>query len=100
MPSPAPRVLLVITQSELGGAQVYVLKLAADLKRHGADVAIACGEGGPLVSEASALGIDVYVLPYLVRPIRPMVDLQAVIRLARLIRRGRFDVVHLNSTKA
>lgn len=95
-----PRVLLVITQSELGGAQLYVLKVARDLTRRGASVVIVCGQDGPLVSAARADGIDVRVLPYLVRPIRPMTDLRAIVHLWRLIRTGRFTIVHLNSTKA
>ncbi|MCC6790806.1 MAG: glycosyltransferase family 4 protein [Thermomicrobiales bacterium] len=95
-----PRVLIAITQSELGGAQRYVLRVAQDLVRRGAYVAIACGQTGPLTDAASALGIDTHVIPTLVRPIRPWSDLRATIAFARLVKRGRFDVVHVNSTKA
>lgn len=100
MPSVEPRILLVITQSDIGGAQRYVVTLARDLAKRGASVTIASGQPGPMIDEAASAGINTLVVPSLVRPIRLPTDLRAIVELTRLIRRGKFDVVHLNSTKA
>jgi glycosyltransferase involved in cell wall biosynthesis len=67
-------------------------------------VTLLCGvdEGpeGNLHERARAAGVDLVLLPSLVRPIRPLVDLKAFGQLYRFIRRGRFDIVHTHSSKA
>lgn len=95
-----PRVLLLVTQSELGGAQRYVLLLATHLKRQGYDLVVGCGEGGELIDALNAASIETYILPSMVRDIRPTTDLRALSDLVKFIRDHKFDVVHCNSTKA
>lgn len=93
------KILYVITQSEWGGAQRYVLDLATAFKDE-FSVAIACGGEGPLIARARSAGIKTFALTHLIRPIRPWEDYRAVRELRWLIRRMRPDVVHTNSTKA
>jgi len=50
--------------------------------------------------DARTRGIDVRVLPNLVREINPWRDLVVTLQLTRLLRRERFDIVHTHSSKA
>jgi len=94
-----PSILYVITKSELAGAQRVVLAQAQAMVRAGWEVHLACGDGGELVAAARSSAITVHDAP-LDNPIRPWRDFRALITLTRLMRSGRFDVVHANSTKA
>jgi len=95
-----PRVLLLITQSELGGAQRYLLMLAIELKKRGYEPVVACGEGGELITHLDQQGIERRIFPSLVRSIDPKRDIQALYELAAYMKKQRFDLVHCNSTKA
>ena len=99
------RVAHVITRLILGGAQENTLYTAIGQHRDprfavtlivGVDEA---GEGD-LFAEARAAGLHTVVLPTLVRPIRPVTDVRAIWDLYRLMRRGRFEIVHTHSSKA
>lgn len=103
------KILYVITQSEFGGAQRYVLDLASNLPEDEFEVAIACGRApkdatgqgeGELVRRAEAAGIPVYPLSSVERRIAPLVDARGFTELTRLFRLVQPDVVHLNSSKA
>ncbi len=95
------RVLHVITQLELGGAQQNTLYTCAHLDRSRFEASLACGPGGILDDEARAMeGVPALFVPSLVRPVRPHRDLQALVALARLIRGLRPDIVHTHSSKA
>jgi glycosyltransferase involved in cell wall biosynthesis len=93
-----PRVLIVITLSEVGGAQKYVAQLLPGLAER-FDVAVAAG-GGPLRYASKAAGVRFLPLRNLHRPINPLRDLLALVELISLIRRERPDIVHANSSKA
>jgi len=94
------KVLLVITQSEFGGAQKYVYYLATSLPKDRYDVTVACGAGGLLIPKLQEAGIDVIQVPSLLREINPIQDFFAFIQLFRIIREKRPHIVHANSTKA
>lgn len=98
----ALEILLVITQGHWGGAQRYVYDLARYYRSHGHSVEVAVGDQpNQLLQERLAeAGIAVRRLAHLVRPINPLHDLLAVGELRKLIGSGRYDVVHLNSSKA
>ena len=97
---PKARLLLVITQSEFGGAQKYVYYLATRLPRNRYDVTVACGTGGRLIPKLQDANIDVIQIPNLLREINPIQDLLAFLHLLRIIRKKRPHIVHANSTKA
>ena len=95
------RVLHIITQLELGGAQQNTLYTCAHLDRERFAPALACGPGGYLDDEARALpDVPVHFLSSLVRPVRPLQDAAALAALVRLMRRLRPAIVHTHSSKA
>ena len=99
------KVLHVITESNLGGAQRNTLLTIRGLVRQGYEVHLACGPYGPgdataLIREAQACGVTVRIIPELIRPICPRKDIAAALAIARLLRREKYDVVHTHSTKA
>lgn len=94
-----PRVLYVITRSNLGGAQTNVLDLLTGFQAR-YDVRLATGEEGPLTDRARSLGVPVYLLPNLVRRINPLADLAAVRECATLIRQVKPHLLHAHSSKA
>ena len=98
------RVLHVITRLILGGAQENTLYTAIGQHRTpGLRVTLLAGiDDGPegtLHAEAYAAGVDLQLLPELVRPIAPRADAVALARLVAFMRRGRYDVVHTHSSK-
>ena len=98
---PRCKVVHIITETNpFGGAQRNTLLTLKGLVRDGYETELICGSEGRLVQEARALGLRVFVLPSLVRPINPFKDCWAVIQLGRLCRAQKYDVVHTHSTKA
>ncbi len=94
-----PRVLVVITRAEAGGAQVHVRDLVVGL-RDRVDVSVAVGEDGFLVDALRETGVELDILPDLQREISPGPDARAVRALRGVIRRRRPELVHTHSTKA
>jgi glycosyltransferase involved in cell wall biosynthesis len=98
-------VLHIITRLIVGGAQENTLYTAIGQHRTpGLDVTLLSGiDNGPegnLHDQARAAGVDLQLMPELVRPIAPATDALALAKLVAFIRRGRYDVVHTHSSKA
>jgi glycosyltransferase involved in cell wall biosynthesis len=94
-----PRVLLLVTLAEVGGAQTYVASLLPAL----ADrfyVAVAAHGPGPLRDAAAEAGVRFIPLKHVRRSISPWQDLAGFVELVRLLRRERPDILHANSSKA
>ena len=93
------RVCHVITLLELGGAQENTLYTVSHL---GAPFlpSLLCGRGGVLDGEARRLGVPLRFVPSLVRPVRPHLDILTLLRLVRIFREDRPDIVHTHSSKA
>ncbi|RBY74831.1 glycosyl transferase [Blastococcus sp. TF02-09] len=87
------RVLHVITGLAAGGAEVQ-LRLLLQHSRHDADV-VALYNAGSVAEQLRADGVTVTDLG-----MRSNTQVGAVLRLARLIRRGRYDVVHTHLFRA
>ncbi len=94
-----PKLLLLVTLSEWGGAQHVVYLLARHLRLK-YDLAVACSPGGELVRRLRGEQVRVVELPELTRNLSPLKDLQALLKLYRWLRRERFDLIHTHSTKA
>ncbi len=97
--SPRPRVLLVITRGEPGGAQLHVLELVKGLRER-FEFLVVVGPDPFLAGELEALGVSVRVLPALRRDLAPGDDLRVVRALRAQIRASRPSMVHTHSTKA
>ena len=94
-----PRVLLLITLSETGGAQRYVAALLPALAAE-YDVVVAAHGDGFLGDASRAAGVRYVPLRHMRRAIHPLRDALGLIELFRLFRRERPIVVHANSSKA
>ena len=95
------RVLHVLTQLDLGGAQTSTLDLLRSLDRHRFDPTLAAGRAGLLWPDAAAIPhLRLVTLPSLQRAIHPWRDTASILRLARFMRRERFDIVHTHNSKA
>lgn len=101
---PRVRVLQVITRLIVGGAQETVMLVADMLDPARFDASVVSGpqtgSEGSLIEDVRARGVPLTIEPALVREINPVKDLLALVRLIRFIRRGRYDIVHTNSSKA
>ncbi|MBI1947847.1 MAG: glycosyltransferase [Deltaproteobacteria bacterium] len=103
-------VIHVVTALERGGAQRVVLETAARLHDAGRPQLVITGarvdQPGTLDDEAERrLGKRLLRLPALVRPLAPLHDLAAALRLARMLdvliaKHGSPAVVHTHSSKA
>lgn len=83
------RVLHVIDSFDLGGAQEALVNLVSFADRTRFEIEVACMHGpGVYTQRLERLGVPAYSLsPHKFLPLY-------VLRLVRLLRRGRFDVVH------
>ncbi len=106
-------VVHIITKLELGGAQQNTLFTVAHLDRNRYEPALITGANGMLIDEARRLtGVRLYLVPELVREIRPVKDITALFKIARILRAIQRDVrkqagnatgaviVHTHSSKA
>ena len=94
-----PRILLLVTLAETGGAQTYVASLLPMLAQH-FDVVVAAHGSGPLRQRAEAAGVRFVQLEHVRRPLSPLRDFRGLLELTALIRRERPHIVHVNSAKA
>jgi glycosyltransferase involved in cell wall biosynthesis len=98
------RVLHVITRMMVGGAQENTMLSCAliDPALYSSTLLTGpeTGVEGSLHEEAAARGVRVIVEPSLVRRISPWHDLVATLKLRRVMRDGRYDIVHTHSSKA
>jgi glycosyltransferase involved in cell wall biosynthesis len=110
------RVLFVDHAARMGGGEVALLNLVAclDPRRFRPEVVLA--EDGPLVGRLRAAGVPTRVLPLdrrvldarkdslggaaLLRVRAATAALAYAVRLAAVVRRGRYDLIHTNSLKA
>jgi glycosyltransferase involved in cell wall biosynthesis len=96
-----PKVFHVITKLELGGAQKVTLMTLERLPRDRYELALVTGPDGLLVDWANRIPDLMRVwIPSLVREVRPIDDLRAILQLWSLFRRERPHIVHTHSSKA
>ena len=94
-----PKVLILITLAEPGGAQTYVAHLLPPLAPR-CEVVVAAYGDGPLRDAAREAGVRFVGLRHVRRALHPGRDLLGLFELMALIRRERPDLVHANSSKA
>jgi glycosyltransferase involved in cell wall biosynthesis len=99
--------VLQVVEASIGGVKRHLLDLLAGFAERGDVVSeVACPDvrdeshgDTSFAADARALGCAVHVVP-MRRRVHPAGDLAATLELARLIRRGGYDLVHLHSSKA
>jgi glycosyltransferase involved in cell wall biosynthesis len=97
---PPARMLHIITRLIRGGADENTLYTVRGLDKRRYHVDIAVGDGSELDAFGPLEDVGVHVVPELVRDPNPWKDLVALVKLARLIRRGRYQIVHTHTAKA
>ncbi|PKM91828.1 hypothetical protein CVU82_01315 [Candidatus Falkowbacteria bacterium HGW-Falkowbacteria-1] len=94
-------ILILITKSEIGGAQKFVANLAQGLKEKGNKVSIASGENkGYLFDFAKSNSIDFHFIRGLERNSNPFASFVFLIDFYLFLKKNKPDVVHLNSSNA
>jgi glycosyltransferase involved in cell wall biosynthesis len=97
------KVLIIVTQSDWGGAQRYVFDLASNLPNNLFDVHVAAGQSADgsatLFERLAEANIPATHLRHLIRPINFFFDLLAIRQIYQLCKTLKPDVVHLNSAK-
>ncbi len=97
---PRKKVLFLITKATWGGAQRYVYDLVTHLPKEEFELVVAHGESGKLSEDLAAKGVTTYAVPTLGRDVSPFDDIVSFFKIWKGFRRGKPDVVHLNSSKA
>lgn len=90
------KILYVITQAEIGGAQKYVL----DLARAFNGTVVSGTDSQELANRAQEIGVKYLGLPELKRNISPFLNIAAILALRKIYREIKPDIVHLNSSMA
>ena len=93
------KILFIITKSEIGGAQKYVLDMAAGAKNAGFAVAVASEQNSYFYEILTELGIEFIEIKNLQRSVNFAMDAKLLFELIKIIRKEKPDVVHLNSSK-
>jgi len=98
-----PRVLRVITRTNVGGPALHVSLLTAKLGDD-IDTMLVAGRIGSHEAEATAVlqehGVMPFRIPHLVRPVAPADDVRAYRFLRETIRKWQPDIVHTHTAKA
>jgi glycosyltransferase involved in cell wall biosynthesis len=94
------KILFLITKATSGGAQRYVYDLATHLPKDEFEVVVAYGEAGKLSENIAAAGIRTYQVHSMGRDVSFFADVRSFYKIWKGLRKGRPDVVHLNSSKA
>jgi glycosyltransferase involved in cell wall biosynthesis len=94
------RVVHIITQLELGGAQGNTLYTMEHLNTEDFEPFLFCGRGGILDKEARRASWPTHFLSGLVRPLSPFRDAQALYEIYTKLRDIKPHIVHTHSSKA
>ncbi len=98
------KVLRVIARLNMGGPALHVAYLTAGLRPRGYDTTLVAGtlaQGeDSMAFVADERGVEVMKIEELGREISPLRDLLAIVRLARVIRRERPQILHTHTAKA
>ena len=86
------RPLLVVDSLDVGGAERHVADLALALGHEGHGPEVACSVAGPLSARLDGAGVP--VRPLVGRLVKRRASAAYAHRLRRLVREGRFDLVH------
>jgi glycosyltransferase involved in cell wall biosynthesis len=97
----------LITRMIIGGAQENTLLSVIGQMEQGHDVTLVTGPSpgpeGELLKKSELLkkyDVKVITIDEMIRPIHPVVDLKAYLKLKKLFKVEKFDVVHTHASKA
>ena len=94
------RILQMVTRSDWAGAQKVLYTIVRGLKNE-FDIEVAYGQGdGKLIKRLDELGVKHHFIKHLKREISFFDDIKALREIYSIIKRRKYDVVHLHSSKA
>jgi glycosyltransferase involved in cell wall biosynthesis len=97
-------VIHIITRLIIGGAQENTIYTVELLDKKGFKSSIISGpqtgSEGSLIEEAQERGVQIKILPSLLREISPLNDVITMIKLVRIFRQEPVDIIHTHSSKA
>jgi len=95
------KVATIITQLELGGAQEIAIYTAENLRRDRYNPILVSGCGGILDGEVkNSPRIKPFFIPELIRMVNPIKDAVSLIKIWKLLKSEKVDLVHTHSSKA
>src|SRR5947207_1924940 len=98
------KIVRVIARLNMGGPALHVAYLTAGLRERGYDTTLVAGSlargEDSMAFVADARDVQIVRIDELGREISPLRDLVATLRLARLIRKERPDILHTHTAKA
>jgi len=98
------KIVRVIARLNMGGPALHVAYLTAGLRERGYDTTLVAGSlargEDSMAFVAHARDVQIVRIDELGREISPLRDFVATLRLARLIRRERPDILHTHTAKA
>ena len=105
--TPKTRILYLITKSNYGGAQKYILDLAANLPKDRYEVTVAAGgtggkgaEAGLLAQKLAEANIPFIKIKAFTRDILLLNEPLAYLEVGKIVWQTRPDILHVNSSKA
>lgn len=94
------KVLHIITNLPVGGAQDNTLLTVEKLDRRRYEVALMCSKEGRWVERAMAIkDLEIIFVNELTRPIHIVYDIIAFWKIYRILKKKRYDIVHTHSSK-
>ncbi|MFH1378801.1 MAG: glycosyltransferase family 4 protein [bacterium] len=98
------KILHIITRLDQGGSAENTLYSVCELKKKGYDVTLVSGRSfdptGRINAFIKSNGIQVTVIPEIVRQINPWKDCIAFFKIGKFIRKNKFTIVHTHASKA
>ena len=88
------RILMPTMAMDIGGAETHILELCRALRAMGHSITVA-SDGGAYVPQLEAIGVDHIHVP--MRRRHPADLLKSYRLLKKMIRRGKFDVIHAHA---
>lgn len=96
----SPRILIVITKGEVGGAQEFIRSLVEPLRREGFRIVVGCGEPGAVTEALAQNNIPIEHFVNLRRANNPITTALFIRELKRYLDACPAAIVHLNTSNA
>jgi glycosyltransferase involved in cell wall biosynthesis len=93
------KVLILITKSNWGGAQRYVYDIAVNLPKTDYEVEVMAGGNGLLIEKLHEVGIKADGSLPIGRNINFTEDIKAFVKLIKILKEKKPDILHINSSK-
>lgn len=94
------KVLHIHTLPIISGSGINTFLSMKFLDKNKYVVSLACAPKGKLENLVKESGFEFIPVNNLVNPVNPLKDIAALIELVKIIRKGKFDIIHTHNSKA